>query len=166
MHKVLALGAGIIVMLALSSVAAARGPANEFAVGSAKSETVVILGAEHASFSAHNTTGPRCEATGQIVYKSEFGDFTAKIVELTIVENRAFFGGPITKVESGVWHTGQSAYFDVTDSGMPGGMGDTFQLSHVIDTPAPGFVLCFTPLLPGYPIAQGNIVIKTTGMLP
>ena len=165
MHKVLAIGAGLILLLALSSDAAARGPANEFAVGSAKSETVAILGAEHASFSAHNTTGPRCEATGQIVYKSASGEFTAKINELTIVGNGAFFGGPITRVESGPWTERQSAYFDVTDSGMPGGTGDTFRLAHVVGTQAPGFVLCFTPLL-GYPIAQGNIVINTTGILP
>jgi hypothetical protein len=165
MHKVLAIGAGLILALALPSVAAARGPANEFAVGSAKSETVVILGAEHASFSVHNTGGARCEASGQIVYKSEFGDFTAKINELTIVGNGAFFGGPITRVESGVWHLGQSAYFDVSDSGMPGGMGDTFRLSHVVDAREAGFLFCFAPLV-GNPIVQGNIVIKTTGIFP
>ena len=165
MHKVLAIGAGLMLALTFSSVAAARGPANEFAVGSAKSETIVILGAEHASFSAHNTGGPRCEATGQIEYKSEFADFTAKIVELTTVGNGAFFGGPITKVASGRATVNQSAYFDVTDSGMPGGMGDTFRFAHLIDRPPPGFVLCFDPLV-GAPIAQGNIVIKTGGILP
>jgi hypothetical protein len=164
-HKLLAIGAGLMLALVFSSVAAARGSANEFAVGSAKSETIVILGAEHASFSAHNTGGPRCEATGQIEYKSAFADFTAKIVELTIVGNGAFFGGPITRAGSGAARVGQSAYFHVTDSGMPGGMGDTFAFAHLIDTPPPGFVLCFEPLV-GAPIAQGNIVIKSGGIFP
>jgi hypothetical protein len=48
---------------------------------------------------------------------------------------------------------------------MAGGTGDAFRLAHVIDTQAPGFRLCFAPLV-GNPIAQGNIVIKTTGILP
>jgi len=164
MPKVLAIGAGLVLVLALSSVAEARGPANEFSVGSAKSE-VVILGAEHASFSAHNTTGPRCEATGQMVYKSDRYDFTSKINELTIVGDGAFFGGPVVKVTSGLLTVGQSVYFDATDSGMPGGTGDTFHFTHVIDTPPPGFLLCFAPLV-GVPIMQGNIVINTTGILP
>ena len=165
MHKVLAIGAGLVLVFAFSSVAAARGPANEFAVGSAKSDVDVILGAEHASFSVRNTTGPRCQATGQIVYKSDFADFTAKLVELTIVGHGAFFGGPITKSASGPYTVGQSVYFDATDSGMPGGTGDTFRFSYVTDNPAPGFVLCFTPLV-GNPITQGNIVINPTGILP
>ena len=48
---------------------------------------------------------------------------------------------------------------------MPGGTGDTFRFSHVTDNPAPGFVLCFAPLV-GNPVMQGNIVINTTGILP
>ena len=103
MRKVLTIGAGLILVLALSSVAAARGPANEFAVGSAKTEMDLFIAsmAEHASLSAHNAPGPSCQATGQIVYKSTGASFTAKIVELTIDPlsgKSAFFGGPITRV--------------------------------------------------------------------
>jgi len=166
MRKFLATGAALMLVFALSSVAAARGPANEFAAGSAKSEAALFFGDEHASFSAHNVPGPpgTCDATGQIVYKSDLAEFTAKIDELTIVGSGAFFGGDITKVVSGAVAVGDTVWFDATDSGMPGGTGDTFLWEFLQPGGFPGD-LCFTPIA-GHPITQGNIVIKTTGPLP
>jgi hypothetical protein len=135
-----------------------RGPANEFAVGSAKTSVAIIVNAEHASFSAHNT-GTSCEATGHIVYKNFFqGEFSAKITKLVIDGNAAFFSGPITKVTSGSFVVGDIAYFSASDSGMPGGTGDTFMFDFA-------FFLdlgCLTPS-PGHVITSGNVVIKTTG---
>jgi hypothetical protein len=140
----------------------------EFAVGSAKTEIDLVIAdlSEHASLSAHNTTGPSCQATGQIVYKSTSADFTAKIVELTIDPGSgktAFFAGPITKVASGPFAVGQYASFDVTDSGMPGGFGDTFAFRGAM--PPPGGLTCRMPV-DGLLITQGNIVVKATGIVP
>jgi len=171
MRKVRTIGAGLAglsLVLALSSVAAARGPANEFAVGSAKTEMDLFIAnlSEHGSFSAHNTTGPSCQATGQMVYKSAGADFTVKIVELTIdplLGKSAVFGGPITKVASGPFALGEYAYFDATDSGMPGGFGDSFEFFSF--PPPPAGVWCFAPAA-GHPITQGNIVIKAMGLVP
>jgi hypothetical protein len=56
------------------------------------------------------------------------------------------------------------AYFDATDSGMPGGMGDTFLFEGFISGGATG-LLCLPPIT-GHPITSGNIIIKTTGPLP
>jgi hypothetical protein len=159
MARLLVTGAALMIAVTLSTVAAARGPANEFAAGSAKTEAALFVGDEHVSFSAHNVPGPpdSCDATGHIVYKSESAEFRVKVVELTIIGNAAFFGGPVTKSASGGVEVGDSAYFDVTDSGMPGGTGDTFifelHVSGVVGT------LCFPPVL-GQPITKGNIVIK------
>jgi hypothetical protein len=171
MRKVLTVGAGLILVLALPSVAEARGPANEFAVGSAKTELEVVIAdfSEHASLSAHNTTGPSCQATGQVNYKSLGADFTAKIVVLTIdpvldpvFGTRAFLAGPITRAASGPFGVGKYVYFDVTDSGMPGGFGDTFASFSL--EPSPGGV-CLEPGV-GHAITEGNIVIKASGPLP
>jgi hypothetical protein len=160
MRKLLVIGAALV--LTLSTVAAARGPANEFAAGSAKTEVALLVGDEHASFSAHNVPGPpgSCDATGHIVYSSDAVSFAAKIVELTIVGNSAFFGGPVTKSASAGVEVGDSVYFNAADSRMPGGAGDLFLFEFFV----PGGVadtLCLTPTL-GLPITQGNIVIKTT----
>lgn len=159
MRRLLAIGAALMLASGLSTFAAARGPANEFATGSAKTDTTVFIGGEHASFSAHNVPGPpgSCDATGHIVYKSATSEFTAKIVELTIIGNGAFFGGPVTKSVRGIVEVGDSVYFDATDSGMPGGRGDTFLFELFL----PGNpTLCFTPTV-GHPITNGNVVIKT-----
>jgi hypothetical protein len=170
MRKVLTVGAGLILVLAFSSDASARGPANEFAVGSAKTEMDLFIAdfSEHASLSAHNTTGPSCQATGQIVYKSTSTgvDFTAKIVELTIdplLGKSAFFGGPITRAASGPFAVGDYAYFDATDSGMLEGTGDTF-VFFTLPRPPAG-VWCLEPGA-GHMITHGNIVIKATGLVP
>jgi hypothetical protein len=146
--------------LALTAVAAARGPANGFAVGSAKTETGVVFGGEHASFSVHSVPGPAgsCAATGHIVYKSGAFEFRAKLDELTIVGNAAYFGGPVTKVVSGPVEVGDEAFFNVSDSGAPGGTGDTFLFENTIAGGSPG-TACFEPI-PGHPITSGNIVIK------
>jgi hypothetical protein len=60
---------------------------------------------------------------------------------------------------SGSVEVGDSVYFDATDSGMPGGTGDTFLFELVL--PGDNPTLCFTPTV-GRPITNGNIVIKTT----
>ena len=156
-----AIGAALMLALAITSVAAARGPANEFAAGSAKTEMDIFVGNEHASFSAHNVPGSSCEATGQIVYESDFLSFTAKIDELTIIGNGAFFAGTVTKAVFGPANVGDTATFDATDSGLPGGTGDTFILDAAGAAP-PEQIFCYPPIT-GHPITSGNVVIKTTG---
>jgi hypothetical protein len=121
------------------------------------------VGDEHGSFSVHNVAGTSCEAKGQIVYESDVVSFTARLNGLTINGNRAYFEGRVTKAESGPVNVGDYVGFDATDSGLPGGTGDTFLLEFL--SPFPGGPVCFLPT-PGHPITQGNIVIKTTGTLP
>ena len=160
MSKVLLTCAGVVLTFALASAASARGPGNSFAVGSPKTDTGVVVGIEHASFSAHNVPGPAgtCPATGHIVYKSGAFEFTGKVTELTIVGNAAYFGAVVTKAVSGPVEVGDEAFFNVSDSGMPGGTGDTFLFENTIAGGSPG-TACFEPL-PGHPITHGNIVIK------
>jgi hypothetical protein len=163
MRKLLAIGAALTLAFAVSGAATARPPAKEFAVGSAKTETVIFVGAEHASFSVHNVTGTSCEAKGQIVYKSDVSSFTARLNGLTIspAGNAAYFEGRVTKVENGPTTVGDYVAFDATDSGMPGGTGDTFVFEFFL-TNFPGGPFCLPPLT-GHPITSGNIVIKTAG---
>jgi hypothetical protein len=163
MRRLFGLGAALTFALAVAGGATARGPTNQFAVGSAKTDMTLISDVEHASFSAHNTVGGSCRATGQIVYQSPVASFTANIVELVIMGHTAFFGGPITQAGRGVT-VGTSAYFDVSDSGMPGGTGDGFVFEGVNNAP-PAFPLCLPPF-PGHPLTSGNVVIQATGLLP
>ena len=161
-YLVLPLAATVLALAA--SNAAARGPANEFAVGSAKTEVNLVLANERASFSAHNTSVfPSCAATGQIVYDTPDLAFTAKIDVLVIGVQAAYFGGPITKVARGPDDVlvGQAAYFDAFDSQQPGGMGDTFILEAVGVPPSP---ICLPPLLGAIPVTHGNIVIQAPGL--
>jgi hypothetical protein len=160
MPKLLVVGAALL-SVALSTVAAARGNANEFAVGSAKTEMEASVGDEHASFSAHSVAGTSCEAKGQIVYRSDFAAFTTKIDSLTIIGNGAFFAGEVTKVVSGPVEVGDAALFHAADSGMPGGTGDTFAFEGWIPGGVEGQPLCVAPAA-GHLITRGNIVIKTT----
>jgi hypothetical protein len=145
---VLALGGGS---------AAARGPANQFAAGSASSETSIFVVDQHASFSAHNT-GVGCEATGQVVFDQPTLAFTAKINVLVILGQGAYFGGPVTKAVRGPVSVGESAYFDAVDSGQPGGVGDEFALELLFADPVP---ICFEPIQ-GIPITSGNVVIRAS----
>jgi hypothetical protein len=144
------------VLVALSgSAAAARGPANEFASGSAKTDVSVFVVDEHASFSAHNT-GVGCQATGQINFDQPTIAFTAKIDVLVIVGQGAYFGGRITKVVRGPVSVGEFAYFDAFDSRQPSGLGDEFMLELLTPLEQP---TCFPPLQ-GFPITGGNVVIR------
>jgi hypothetical protein len=136
--------------------ASARGPANEFAVGSAKTDVTIFVVDEHASFSAHNT-GVGCNATGQIVFDQPTLAFTAKIDVLVIVGSGAYFGGTITKVVRGPVNVGEAAYFDAFDSGQPGGAGDEFMLDVLLPSSMPD---CLPPLQ-GFPITGGNVVIRS-----
>ena len=163
-----------LVAFAVVGAASARGPANEFAVGSAKS-VEFGNGVEHASFSAHNT-GVGCDATGQIVYKNTaIGvEFVAKVDTLVIQpagpeQAAAFFTAVITKVKQGFQgFVGATAWFDAFDSGLggPDGKGDMFRL-RVIGLPPEETLIgteCVPPV-PADPITQGNIVIKAEPLL-
>jgi hypothetical protein len=162
MRKPLAIGATLIVALAAPSAATAQ---NRFAVGSAKTEVTIVVGAERASFSAHNVGGlGSCEATGQIVYKNALTtDFTAKIVGLGIVGNRAWLRAKITRVRSGPPQVvvGKTTYFYAADFG-PGGLGDEFLWDLGVGDVDLPLSFCLAPV-PGHPITSGNVVIKTTG---
>jgi hypothetical protein len=156
----LALALATVVVPLGGGSASARGPTNQFAVGSAKTD-IATLSAEHASFSAHNT-GIGCGATGQIVYDSPTLAFTAKIDVLVIDVidgQRAYFGGPITKVQRGPVPVGAAAYFDAFDSQLPGGTGDQFVQEVLLPERNPD---CLPPI-DGFPITSGNIVIRTNG---
>jgi len=162
-RALLALTATALLASAAAGTAVARGPANQFAVGSAKTDVnmVIMTDAEHASFSAHSS-GMGCGATGHIVYKNMTMAlaFEANINVLVIdpMTNSAFFGGVITNVSQGSPDlVGDVADFDAHDSGLPGGKGDTFLFEGPAGLP---LSFCATPLL-GHPITSGNIVIKT-----
>jgi hypothetical protein len=162
MRKLLAISAALTLAFAVSGGAGARGPTSEFAFGSARTDTSVVTDLEHASFSAHSIAGPpgSCNATGHIVYKSGFYDFSADIVRLVVEEApptaSAFLVGEVTRVAPGSGFVGEYAWFDAVDSRMPGGQGDQFLLESPEQESAP----CFVPLA-GHPITSGNIVIKT-----
>ena len=159
--KVLVLCAGAVLTLALTSVATANDPGNSFAVGSAKTDLGGAVGIEHASFSAHAIPGPEgtCPAKGHIVYESAAFEFRAEVTELTVVGNAAYFGAEVTKADRGPVEVGDEAFFNVSDSGLPGGAGDTFLFENTIAGGSPG-TACFEPV-PGHPITSGNIVIKS-----
>ena len=162
-------------MFALAGMASARGPANEFAAGSAKTEADTVIGNEHASFDVHNVPGTSCEASGYIVYKTDLYpvtgeplEFEAKLDRLVIGTGEeaggAYFAGPIQRVKQGDPNLkGQYALFDAFDSGLGGGTGDLFRLENILDIP-PAFP-CLFPM-GGHTIDQGNIIIKATGLLP
>jgi hypothetical protein len=150
--------AGIAVASA-GGTASARGPANEFAVGSAKTDVAIALADMHASFSAHST-GVGCGASGQIVYEQSTLAFTANVDVLVIVGRGAYFGGNITKVKRGPVTVGEAAYFDAFDSQQPGGLGDEFVLEVLLPSPSP---LCLPPIA-GMPITSGNVVIQGQGL--
>jgi hypothetical protein len=57
---------------------------------------------------------------------------------------------------------GQYVWFDAVDSGLGGGTGDQFLLESYGGFHDPG---CLPPTN-GFPITQGNIIIKATGPLP
>jgi hypothetical protein len=153
------LGVTFALAAIISGVAAgnagARGPTNEFTVGSAKTDVEVVVVGQHASFSAHNT-GAGCGATGQIVYDEPTLGFTAKIDTLVVMGQAAYFGGQITKVVRGPVTVGDGAYFDAFDSQQPGGLGDQFRLDVLLPSPTS---VCLPPELLGVPITSGNIVI-------
>jgi hypothetical protein len=164
-------------MFALAGMASARGPANEFAAGSAKTEADTVIGNEHASFDVHNVPGTSCEASGYIVYKTDLSpltggplEFEAKLDRLVLGSpdvpeeaGGAAFTGPIQRVKQGDPNLkGQTAVFDAFDSGLGGGTGDLFQLENILEIPP---VACLLPM-GGHPIDQGNIIIKATGLLP
>ena len=164
--------------LAVVGVASARGPQNEFAVGSAKSEVALLFENEHASFSVDNVPGPQgCEASGKIVYKSDFFgavggplDIEVRLDQLVIQDHpgpaaAAAFAGPITRIRQGPPALlGDIAIFDAFDSGLSGGMGDQFLFRGLGDS-IPDSVSFLYPS-PGHLIEKGNIVIKATGLLP
>ena len=65
---------GAIVVALAAGDAAARGPASQFAVGSAKTEVNIVLADERASFSAHNTSVfPSCESPSAVLSKATSG---------------------------------------------------------------------------------------------
>jgi hypothetical protein len=159
------------------AVVATAGGANQFAAGSAKTETALTIAnlGEHASFDVHSVSGPgSCPASGQMVYKADASGFAsggalqfqAKLDQLVIfpptpTRTTAFaaFQGTITSVTQGPASlVGQFVIASAADSGLPGGTGDQFALNSI--TPQ-SVSTCETP---GglHPIDQGNIVIKTT----
>jgi len=161
MRKPLAIGATLIAALAAPGAAAARPPANQFAVGSAKTDLSIDImtsdGLEHASFSAHNSSQfPNCDAKGQMVYKGPTAEFTADIDQLVIMDRGAYLGGSVTKATTGPVSVGTSVAFDAFDSGQPAGTGDQFLFEGFAVMP-----LCLTPVL-GHAVTSGNIVIKPT----
>jgi hypothetical protein len=155
--------------------------AADFAAGSAKTETGLTVGGEHASFQVHclknatcvNTT-LNCFASGQMVYKADVSpyassgplEFRAQLSQLRIQPNApapgssvALFYGTITDVATGPQSlAGQNFYVDILDSGLPGGGGDQFFLEPPHAFPGS----CSGPLVTGKVIDQGNIVIKST----
>jgi hypothetical protein len=152
----------IVAVAVLALAASGLGSADELAAGSAKTDIDVVLGSEHASFGAHTTGGPDCEATGHIVYKNTAtGDeFAAKITRLITNQlpeaPEVFFAGPVTKAEQGTVNVGDFVYFHASDSQQPGGTGDTFEFVASIS-----FDPTCKPPAAGLPITSGNIVIKT-----
>jgi hypothetical protein len=155
------------------AVVTTAGGANQFAAGSAKTETALSVAdiGEHASFDVHSVSGDVCSASGQMVYKAEASPFAsggalqiqAKLEELVVFpfpqETFAAFAGTITSVKQGPpSFLGQHVIFSAVDSGLAGGTGDQFALNSITPT-SPSH--CETPLF-WHPIDQGNIVIKTT----
>ena len=171
--SLVALALLVLVGATVVGAAGARESANEYAVGSAKTEIALSVASvgEQASFSARNTVG--CDATGQIVYKNTaLGlDFVAKIISLVIFvtgpdQASPFFAAEITKVKQGHQSlVGRIARFNAFDSGLggPDGKGDQFELEEILTDPTSS--RCLFPHF-GHPITQGNIVIKAEPLLP
>jgi hypothetical protein len=160
MRRLLAISATLIAALAAPSAASARQTANQFAVGSAKTDLSMDIvlngGLEHASFSAHNVSlAPNCDAKGQIVYKNPTVQFTANIDQLVIMDQSAYLSGSVVKATSGPVSVGAPVSFDAYDSGLPGGQGDQFLFEGFSAVP------CFMPTV-GHLITSGNIIIKPT----
>jgi len=165
MKKVLfPLVAFAILALGAATVAGARGPDNEFATGSAKSD-IAIVGLEHVRFSAHNTapaTPTTCPAKGQIQYSTPTMELTADVTHLVVRPNlltpdggRAFIGGTVTRSNTVAVPVGSLVWLDVADSGMnPAGTGDQVRFQFNVFA-----VQCFTPIA-GHPIDQGNIIVN------
>jgi hypothetical protein len=165
MRKVLfAVGALAAVALTTVAVAGARGPAGQFASGSAKTDVVVTAGLEHLNFTAHNSglSFSDCTATGQLHYDSDLFDFTADVTGLVAVPagmgGGAFIVAQVTKSATMTAPVGATVWFDVVDGGLnPAGTGDTILLEAIFPTGRPP--ICLGPLV-GHPIEQGNIIVK------
>jgi hypothetical protein len=169
MRKLLAICTGLIFAFAISGATTALAQEQGFAVGSAKTEVAVFIGNEHASFSAHNTGVTEtsfCEASGQIVYKSDLAEFTARIERLIIAGTPgaksggiAKLGARITKVVSGPYDVDEPVGFYVSDGDKTAPDGFLFA---GFDTEA-GF--CGVVAGEGPPPQKGNIVIKSEPLL-
>lgn len=160
----------------LATTASGAGPSNQFAVGSAKTDTDVLdANLEHLSFSAHDVNYPPnpCFASGSAVYDAGDGTMHIKVdVEQLVINpsaGTAYFAGPVTSpaIDSGLW-----AQFDVFDrealeanappqfdfGGFPA--TDAFQFDGLYP-PSP----CRGPAVASNLVTSGNIVIKATGPL-
>jgi hypothetical protein len=170
-----ALTLALLVSLVMASVATSA-PPNDFTTGAGK-VTSNFLGAaveNEFSFSAHGeddsaSTGValngqyHVEGTVGVVdvlpippFFSQTVDVQGKVDCIRVFENRAFFGGPITK-SSNPDYEGMNAYFDVADNDQPpGNPADPDEFLFEIITPDE---FCPAPIS-GPPITQGNIVVN------
>jgi hypothetical protein len=172
-----ALTLALLVSLVMASVATSA-PPNDLTTGAGKVSTSDFLGAaveNKFSFSAFDEDAIggststarngqyRVEGTVGIVDVSPFPPLFSQTAEVQgkvdciwVFENRAFFGGPITK-SSNPDYEGMNAYFDVADNDQPplnGEAPDEFLWEFI--TPEQK---CLGPI-PGPPITQGNIVVN------
>jgi len=165
MHKLVLV---VVMVAALALALSGSASDGEIAAGSAKTDVDVVVGGVHASFGAHTDItdlSDNCAATGHITYNDVTGeDFAGDIVVLDTnglppPEAEVFMFAQVTKVNQGTLvNVGDFVSFYASDSGQPGGMGDTFAMG--IDYGTTVTPTCAPPA-PGDPITSGNIVIKT-----
>jgi hypothetical protein len=181
MHRLFGIPVTAVVIaalaLALPGLAAAqpedRAP-KEFVSGSGKADAGTAQ--EHLSFTAHTEVGEGCPAKGNVVYKAQTLDgelhLKGRVVTLVLTSQPfdmedqpgfgfAFFAAEVQSatLDGAPIDAGPFAWFDASDSGQPGGMGDTILLEGFFFSEA----LCLAPLV-GTPITHGNINVQSEAL--
>lgn len=109
----------------------------------------------HAAFSAR----------GQLQYNAEGAWYHARITEVAVSDNTAYFAGEVVSASDPSW-VGKWAYAVAQDGGTPGRKGDKFYLTLTSEATAKAKVASMQAPPQWYSVIRGNLVVhgcKETG---